>query len=79
MTAYWALSGYGLRASRALYWLAGTMLITVVLLMGFGLPQDTPEAASDRHRAVGWRQGHLRDVDFTRLDAGAGPKAEMVA
>ncbi|MFJ3104382.1 hypothetical protein [Streptomyces sp. NPDC086835] len=43
MSAYWALSGYGLRASRALYWLAGTMLITVVLLMGFGLPQDTPK------------------------------------
>ncbi|WP_435798841.1 pentapeptide repeat-containing protein [Streptomyces microflavus] len=40
---YWALSGYGLRASRALGWLAAAMLITVVLLMGFGLPQDTPK------------------------------------
>ncbi|MCL7382121.1 pentapeptide repeat-containing protein [Streptomyces sp. 35G-GA-8] len=37
---YWLLSGYGLRASRALGWLATTMLITIVLLMSFGLPQD---------------------------------------
>jgi hypothetical protein len=40
---YWMLSGYGLRASRALVWLAAAMLITIVLLMGFGLPQDTPK------------------------------------
>ncbi|MFD7974054.1 pentapeptide repeat-containing protein [Streptomyces clavifer] len=40
---YWALSGYGLRASRALYWLAATMLATVVLLMGFGIAQDSPK------------------------------------
>ncbi|MET9592067.1 pentapeptide repeat-containing protein [Streptomyces sp. NPDC006516] len=40
LTAYWALSGYGLRASRALGSLAATMLVTVVLLMAFGLPQD---------------------------------------
>ncbi|MFE7567953.1 pentapeptide repeat-containing protein [Streptomyces sp. NPDC057539] len=38
---YWLLSGYNLRASRALGWLATTMLITIVLLMGFGLPQDS--------------------------------------
>ncbi|WP_331734096.1 pentapeptide repeat-containing protein (plasmid) [Streptomyces sp. NBC_01220] len=40
---YWLLSGYGLRASRALGWLAAAMLTTVVLLMGFGLPQDDPK------------------------------------
>ncbi|WP_405185790.1 pentapeptide repeat-containing protein [Streptomyces anulatus] len=40
---YWALSGYGLRASRALYWLAATMLATVVLLMGFGIARDSPK------------------------------------
>ncbi|MFD4833223.1 pentapeptide repeat-containing protein [Streptomyces uncialis] len=40
---YWMLSGYGLRASRALGWLAGAMLVTLVLLMGFGLPQDSPK------------------------------------
>jgi uncharacterized protein YjbI with pentapeptide repeats len=43
LTAYWALSGYGLRASRALSWLAATMLATVLLLMGFGIAQDSPK------------------------------------
>ncbi|PWI04708.1 hypothetical protein DIZ27_43695 [Streptomyces sp. NWU339] len=40
---YWLLSGYGLRALRALGWLAAAMLVTIVLLMGFGLPQDDPK------------------------------------
>lgn len=43
LTAYWAMSGYGLRASRALSWLAVTMLTTILLMMGFGLPQDDPK------------------------------------
>ncbi|SCK47154.1 pentapeptide repeat-containing protein [Streptomyces sp. WMMB 322] len=38
---YWAASGYGLRASRALGWLLCAMTITVLLMVGFGLP-DTP-------------------------------------
>jgi len=37
---YWILSGYGLRALRTLGWLAVAMLITIVLLLGWGLPQD---------------------------------------
>lgn len=41
--AYWMLSGYGLRASRTLGWLAAAMLLTIVLLMGFGIPQDDPK------------------------------------
>lgn len=40
---YWMLSGYGLRASRAFGWLTVTMLVTLVLLMGFGLPDDDPK------------------------------------
>ncbi|WP_323187114.1 hypothetical protein [Streptomyces sp. NBC_00365] len=40
---YWMLSGYGLRASRALGWLGASMLVTIVLLMGFGLPQGNPK------------------------------------
>ncbi|WP_405959410.1 pentapeptide repeat-containing protein (plasmid) [Streptomyces sp. NBC_00868] len=40
---YWLLSGYGLRASRALGWLAAAMLVTIMLLMGFGLPQESPK------------------------------------
>ncbi|MFH9371338.1 hypothetical protein ACH4K8_37420 [Streptomyces anulatus] len=43
LTGYWALSGYGLRASRALAWLGASMLLTIVLLMAFGLAQDTPK------------------------------------
>ncbi|MEW2079297.1 hypothetical protein ACH4FA_29935 [Streptomyces sp. NPDC017966] len=38
--AYWILSGYGL---RALGWLAATMLVTLVLPMGFGLPKEDPK------------------------------------
>ncbi|NSC24038.1 pentapeptide repeat-containing protein [Streptomyces albus subsp. chlorinus] len=41
LTLYWAASGYGLRASRALAWLAASMLATVLLMMAVGLP-DTP-------------------------------------
>ncbi|MEU9117828.1 pentapeptide repeat-containing protein [Streptomyces sp. NPDC048483] len=43
LTAYWALSGYGLRASRALGWLAVAMMTTILLMMGFGLPNETPK------------------------------------
>ncbi|MGW5295860.1 hypothetical protein [Streptomyces bacillaris] len=43
LTAYWALSGYGLRASRALAWLGAAMLLTIGLLMGWGIAQDTPQ------------------------------------
>ncbi|MFE1925986.1 pentapeptide repeat-containing protein [Streptomyces asoensis] len=43
LTAYWALSGYGLRASRALAWLGAAMLLTILLLVAFGLAQDTPK------------------------------------
>ncbi|GAB7109610.1 hypothetical protein JCM4814A_79250 [Streptomyces phaeofaciens JCM 4814] len=43
LTSYWALSGYGLRASRALAWLGAAMLLTILLLMAFGLAQDTPK------------------------------------
>lgn len=41
--AYWMLSGYGLRAMRALGWLAAAMVVTVVLLMGVGLPKEDPK------------------------------------
>ncbi|WP_432092022.1 pentapeptide repeat-containing protein [Streptomyces sp. NRRL F-5630] len=43
LTAYWALSGYGLRASRALAWLGAGMLLTIILLMAFGLAHDSPK------------------------------------
>ncbi|MFD3997036.1 pentapeptide repeat-containing protein [Streptomyces sp. NPDC058583] len=46
LTAYWALSGYGLRASRALLWLLGAMTATVLALMLWGLPQNEPRPTS---------------------------------
>jgi uncharacterized protein YjbI with pentapeptide repeats len=46
LTAYWALSGYGLRASRALVWLLAAMAATVVLMMLWGLPQRDPMQTS---------------------------------
>ncbi|MGW1997849.1 pentapeptide repeat-containing protein [Embleya sp. NPDC001921] len=43
LTAYWALSGYGLRASRALTWLLLAMTTTVLAMMLWGLPTSDPE------------------------------------
>ncbi|MFF7459404.1 pentapeptide repeat-containing protein [Kitasatospora sp. NPDC008115] len=40
--AYWLASGYGLRASRALSWLVAAMGVTLLLMMLFGLPDDSP-------------------------------------
>lgn len=44
LTTYRALSGYGLRAGRALAWLLGLLAVLTVLLMGFGLPDTTGPA-----------------------------------
>ena len=44
--AYWLLSGYGLRASRATGWLLAAMTVTVLLLMGVGLPTHDPDPAT---------------------------------
>lgn len=45
LTVYWALSGYGLRASRALAWLGVFMTATVLVMMLWGLPQHDPKPA----------------------------------
>ncbi|RCH65460.1 pentapeptide repeat-containing protein [Streptomyces sp. SDr-06] len=46
LAAYWALSGYGLRASRALGWLLAAITATVLLMMLWGLPKDDPTPQS---------------------------------
>ncbi|MEW2107416.1 hypothetical protein OH709_00735 [Streptomyces cellulosae] len=43
LNAYWALSGYGLRASRAVAWLGSAMLLAIILMMAFGIAQDDPK------------------------------------
>lgn len=43
---YWALSGYGLRASRSLAWLLLAMTATVLAMMLWGLPQSDPDPVS---------------------------------
>lgn len=54
LAAYWALSGYGLRATRALIWLMGAMTATVLALMVWGLPADEPKPTTiGRQVAVG--------------------------
>jgi uncharacterized protein YjbI with pentapeptide repeats len=51
--AYWLVSGYGLRASRAVAWLAVSMLVTILLMMGFGLPQYAPKQKATGSVPVG--------------------------
>ncbi|MEW5542719.1 pentapeptide repeat-containing protein [Streptomyces cyaneofuscatus] len=54
LTAYWALSGYGLRATRALVWLGAAMAATVALMVLWGLPVDDPKpTTTGRQAAVG--------------------------
>ncbi|MFE9815390.1 pentapeptide repeat-containing protein [Streptomyces sp. NPDC005773] len=43
LRGYWLLSGYGLRASRAIGWLLAAMAVTIVLMLGLGLPDSSPE------------------------------------
>jgi uncharacterized protein YjbI with pentapeptide repeats len=43
ITTYWALSGYGLRASRALTWLGLAMTATVLAMVLWGLPTSDPK------------------------------------
>ncbi|MDG9720659.1 hypothetical protein [Streptomyces sp. DH24] len=43
LTAYWALSGYGLRATRALAWLVTAMAATIAVMVLWGLPTDDPK------------------------------------
>lgn len=40
---YWLVSGYGLRATRALGWLLAAVIATITLMMGVGLPDADPE------------------------------------
>ncbi|WP_369687038.1 pentapeptide repeat-containing protein [Streptomyces somaliensis] len=54
LTAYWLLSGYGLRATRALAWLVTAMAVTVAVMVLWGLPAEDPKpTTTGRQVAVG--------------------------
>ncbi|KMS91001.1 metal transporter [Streptomyces regensis] len=65
---YWALSGYGLRAVRALAWLVLAMTATVLAMMLWGLPRADPDPVS-----AGTTDGH-RVTLTTRKPAPANPE-----
>jgi uncharacterized protein YjbI with pentapeptide repeats len=44
LLAYWALSGYGLRALRALGWLLTSMVATLLVMIVWGLPAEDAKA-----------------------------------
>ncbi|MEV5146970.1 pentapeptide repeat-containing protein [Streptomyces sp. NPDC052727] len=46
LQVYWTVSGYGLRAARALSWLLAAMAATVLLMMLWGLPQESPKSVN---------------------------------
>ncbi|MFJ8775341.1 pentapeptide repeat-containing protein [Streptomyces microflavus] len=46
LAVYWAVSGYGLRASRAIGWLVGAMAATILIMMLWGLPQSEPKSGT---------------------------------
>ncbi|MGW2183960.1 pentapeptide repeat-containing protein [Streptomyces sp. NPDC001732] len=46
LAVYWALSGYGLRATRALGWLIAAMAVTIGVMMLWGLPTHDPKPVS---------------------------------
>ncbi|WP_435647986.1 pentapeptide repeat-containing protein [Kitasatospora purpeofusca] len=47
LALYWAVSGYGQRASRAFGWLLATMAVTLVGMVLWGLPVDDPKPRSE--------------------------------
>jgi uncharacterized protein YjbI with pentapeptide repeats len=63
LAIYWALSGYGLRPSRALGWLLAAMTLTMLVMMLWGVPKtDTPTSST------GTLTG--RHIVFTTIDPG---------
>ncbi|MEV0598564.1 pentapeptide repeat-containing protein [Streptomyces sp. NPDC050315] len=72
LQAYWLLSGYGLRASRAIGWLAVAMMATILLMMGYGLPNDSPkQTASGTVPAGGGKVTFEIDKEDPRNPTGA--------
>lgn len=75
ITLYWAVSGYGLRASRALAWLLGAMAATVLVMMLWGLPKEDAKSYP-ANSAAG--QGTSRAGSTTDPINPDGPLAQRV-
>lgn len=56
LTAYWALSGYGLRATEALAWLGAAMAATIAVMVLWGLPVDDPKPTTTGRQAAAGQQ-----------------------
>lgn len=72
---YWAVSGYGLRASRAMGWLLAAMAATVVLMIGFGLPDTPAQAFPPDARVIGKQNPQLHAAFTDRFTAARAQKA----
>ncbi|MGV4890700.1 pentapeptide repeat-containing protein (plasmid) [Streptomyces viridosporus] len=74
---YWALSGYGLRATRALAWLVAAMTVTIAVMMLWGLPAEDPKpTTTGRQVSVG--QQVVLTTDTPVPVNPAGPLIERV-
>ncbi|MFD6534912.1 pentapeptide repeat-containing protein [Streptomyces goshikiensis] len=69
---YWTVSGYGLRAFRALAWLAVAMGITVLVMMLWGIPADDPKpTTTGRQVRVGQELTLVTDTPHPANPTGA--------
>ncbi|MEU9578321.1 hypothetical protein [Streptomyces chilikensis] len=77
LTAYWALSGYGLRAIRAVAWLGAAMAVTIAVMVLWGQPADVPKpTTTGRQVSVG--QKIVLTTDTSGPVNPTGPLAERV-
>lgn len=75
LSAYWALSGYGLRATRALTWLVAAMAATVMAMMLWGLPVDDPKPQTTGEQVqAGQKLVLTTDTPDPRNPAGSWPE-----
>ncbi|MGR6998858.1 pentapeptide repeat-containing protein [Yinghuangia aomiensis] len=84
ITGYWLLSGYGLRASRALGWLLAAMTATVLAMMLWGLPTHDPKPRTTGTLTAGQRVDLTTDNPDPELhgpyaDRFTSPRAEKAA
>ncbi|UOB08015.1 pentapeptide repeat-containing protein [Streptomyces sp. HP-A2021] len=78
LTAYWALSGYGLRATRALGWLVTAMAATIMVMVLWGLPANDPNPQTTGQQ-VGAGQKLKLTTDTPDPRNPTGPLGERVS